>query len=62
MGYHLGMATTTHIADKIVGQLEESLGRSVITKNYGLSDDSTNLEIATQAILWGDANTDGTLN
>ncbi len=36
--------------------------RSTLIATYELAADSTDHEIAQQAILWGDANADGSLN
>lgn len=42
--------------------LSENYSHAELCQSYGLTEDATAAMIVGQAILWGDANADGSLN
>lgn len=55
----------TYVSDRyadIASGLMQYQSREEILEAYGLSADATDSDIGYQAVLWGDANADGSLN
>lgn len=52
----------TRTYEDIASGLMQYLSRVDLLKAYALPDDATDAQIGEQAVLWGDANTDGSLN
>lgn len=58
----MAIETTLNAAGIIYNALRESYSHEELCKAYGLGINSSYQQIALQAIAWGDANEDGTLN
>lgn len=57
--------SSTYVDDRyadIASGLMQYHTREEILEAYGLSEDATDSDIGYQAVLWGDANPDGSLN
>lgn len=57
--------TSTYVDDRyadIASGLMQCQNRADLLEAYALPDDATDADIGEQAVLWGDANADGSLN